>query len=502
MSVALTKTQRDQLAILAARKDPNVFLQLVGRLEGGKMAKAIPAVHQQWNNFLTNNRAAIIFAAVGHGKTHLLTHRILWELGNNPNLRVALIGAAKGAMPIKTLAKIKEMIEDENPDAPLKRVFPHLKPSVTNQIWKREQIMIERSDVAADPSIQTFGFEGKIHGSRIDLIIFDDFCDGDNTRTEQMRDKAYEWVTRSVLSRFPPQGGRVWMIGNVWHEDDLLHRLIKNAHFPALYHSAWRRDPETGEDEPSTPELWSKQRLLDQEQIYGGPESPAAQMMMRNVLLSDSNRRIKREWIQRCYVRGLKLQETWNPQQAVTYSGVDLSIGSKKGDESCIVTIAVLPDGIRQVLDIRRGRWLGPQIIEEIKDVHQRYGSIVAVEGGSQQDYILQFASALSTVPLQRHITSAANKHHVLYGVESLGTEMAQRRWAIPVNEDGSLEPSIAAWEADLLKFNHEDHTPDSVMAAWICRECARMSGAHAGWSTDAKGRLIDPLLDFDSWYN
>lgn len=496
-----SKAQLDQLAILAAREDPTVFMQLVGRLEGGKRATAVPDIHKEWNQFFTENRAGIIFAAVGHGKSHLLRYRILWELGKNPNLRVAIIGAAKGAMPIKTLGLIKEMIEDQNPDAALKRVFPHLKPSVTTPMWTRTACTIERSDVSADPSIQTFGFEGKIHGSRIDLIIFDDFCDGDNTRTENMRDKAYEWVTRSVLSRFPPKGGRCWIIGNVWHEDDVPHRLIKNAKFPVLYHSAWKKDPVTEEDVPSTPEMWSKERLLEQEQIYGGADSPAAKMMLRNVLPSDSNRRIRLEWIQRCYVQGLEMQETWDPISAVTYSGVDLSIGSKRGDESCIFTIAVLPDGRRQIIDVRSGRWLGPQILQEINDVKARYGSIVSVEGGSQQDYILQFAQSQGVVDLHRHITSSTNKFHHMYGVESIGTELCQQKWMIPMSETGEIHPQIKKWIEQMLKYNPEEHVGDTLMASWICRECARLGGSGAGWTPDGRGGFIDPLTQFDSWY-
>lgn len=506
VDLILTKRQRDEIAIEAARQDPTVFLQLVARLEDGRPIKAVPKVHREWNEHFSKNRRAIVFAAVAHGKSMLLIYRVLWELGRNPNLRIALIGSAKGAMPVKTLSKIKDMIADENPDAPLHRIFPHLKPSVTSPLWKKEQITVERSEVMPDPTIQTFGLDGKIHGSRIDLTIFDDFCDGDNTRTENMRDKSWEWVTLSVLSRTPPKGGRVWLIGNVWHEDDVLHRLVTKAKFVPLYHSAWMPNPDNPDDEhdevPSTPELWSKEALLEKELDYGGADAPAARMMLRNELLSDANRRIRLEWIQKCYVPGLKLQESWNPLQSVTYSGVDLSVGSKDGDESVIFTITVHPDGTRQILDIRRGKWLGPKIIEELVDVYKKYGSVIAVEGGNQQDYIMQFASAMNAVPLQKHITGGQNKHHIIYGVESIGTELAQKKWMIPINEDGSVPRVIEMWVNDLLRYSPDDHTPDALMATWICRECARLAGAGHGWIPDGSGGYHDPIMDISSWYS
>jgi hypothetical protein len=58
--------------------------------------------------------------------------------------------------------------------------------------------------------------------------------------------------------------------------------------------------------------------------------------------------------------------------------------------------------------------------------------------------------------------------------VESLAVELANAKWIIPSDEDGTVHPEIDAWINEMLYYNPQGHTGDRLMAAWIAREYSR----------------------------
>ena len=56
------------------------------------------------------------------------------------------------------------------------------------------------------------------------------------------------------------------------------------------------------------------------------------------------------------------------------YVGGDLAIGEKKVNaHSCFVVGGVDADNMLHIIDVRHGRWDGPDIIEEMFNLHERY---------------------------------------------------------------------------------------------------------------------------------
>jgi len=480
---------------MRARRDPVEFVRWIGRQEGNKPIQ-VAKLHVEWHRALERHDRCVLFAPIGSGKTNNLSRwRLLYEIGRNPEIRIGLVSIAKSGVPGKLIRALREDIET-NPW--LRVIFPGLRRKRGRQsMWSGSGLIVERSMSLPDPTIQAFGLYGKILGSRLDLVVIDDICNLENTMTEYSREKMWEWVSGEVLSRLPPNtGGRVWALGHVWHKEDVLHRLSRVPDYKTLRYSAFVMG-EDGEEAPSLPELWTIEGLRRRESELGR----LAPNMLRNVLSEYDESRIKMASIERCLERGRgsTLATSWNPMEAPTFTGVDLSVapspgsersgrrgGGDHGDLACMFTIALLPDGTRQVLDVRSGRWTGPRILRELLDVHNRYGSVIMVEDNAAQDYLLQFAGELMTLPLKGH-TTGMNKHSIAFGIESLGTEMDQGRWIIPCDLNLVPEPEVAAWLRECQAYTPRDHTGDRLIASWIARECARRVGGSG---------LPDPLRD------
>lgn len=479
----LERYRRD---ILLARLDPARFCELVGRDQQGNPI-TMAGMHRQWQDAWTTHSRVILFGAVGHGKSTQVALRLLWEIGNNPNIRVGIISSGQRGQASRLLSQIKGMIES-HPVVAL--IFPNLRPSVTQPKWTDAAITVERDLIDQNPTVATFGPDSRsIGGARLDLMIFDDIVVDANAFSPTMREKIHTWVTGTVLARKPPTGARIWFLANKWHKDDVVHRLAKNPDYHVIESRAFVTN-EQGEEEPAAPELWTLEDLYRNERELG-PVLGA--MMLRLKLPADLGARFREEWIESCLRKNLPMVPVWDPHDAPTFTGVDLSV-SGGGDLACLFTIAIMPEGTRRVLDIRSGRWQGPQIMQEIVAVHQAYGSIVAVENNAAQDYLRQFMNEIVTVPIKGRTTNA-NKWDLQFGVDSLATEMYQRKWALPADDRGNPYPEVAAFISECLTYTPKEHTGDRLMAAWLAREEARKSGLSVGQGLPDEPLPLDTLF-------
>lgn len=466
---------RRAMAVLAkkirrAREDPNAFIEYAGRIEGGGLAKQAE-MHREWQDMVSNNDHVVLWAPVYHGKSQQLSRwRVEWELGRNPSLRVCIISETE-KQPKKILGAIQtDILENDR----LHDVFPNLKPSSgRRKIWRDDAIMLQRDDVLLDPTIQVVGAHGALLGSRLDLVVLDDILNQMNTLTDYQREKMFEWLTQTVFSRLT-HGGRIWVIGTAWHDEDAMHRLSRSEAFVSKKYAATYFDSE-GIEHPSCPELWTLEQIFDRAKTMG---RIAARRMLWNELRMPEGGRIREEWIEQCLIRGrgLPMARYWN--QTPAYTGVDLGASlKKKSDLTVIFTAARLPDGSRRVLDIRSGRWTGPDIIRQLEDVHRRYDSKIFVETNGGQNFLLQFASHLTAMPVHGHHTGV-NKHDTNWGIESVGVELEKGMWILPCTHDLEPNEEMAKAIEGAVNYTPEVHTSDHLMAWWICREGMRKDSA------------------------
>lgn len=423
-------------------------------------------MHLSWHRLMDEHDRLLIWSHIEAGKTQQVSvARTLWELGNDPSLRFLVLSNTKNQAR-KVASQIKALVElsDE-----LKDVFPNLKPG---EPWGEYAFNIERDTYAKDYSVQTSGVHGNILGSRLDRIIGDDMLDPENTRTQDQRKNLIEWwptATGRVID-----GGRIRIVGNAFHPQDLLHHLARQT----MIWKAFRYpvvDPLTGHSR--WPERWPLERVMQRMDELGPLES-ARQLMCE--ARDDAASRFKKEHIDLALALGegtsLASALTVVPRGYRTFTGVDLAVQQKDtADLTVLFSIAVDPFGVRSVLNIESGRWTGPEIVRRIRDAHVRYQSIVVVENNAAQDFIVQFTRQMPgpAVPMIPY-TTGRSKAHPEFGVESIATEMANGKWKIP-NIGGRTHPEVRAWIDDMLFYSPDAHTGDRLMGCFLAREGVRL---------------------------
>jgi hypothetical protein len=412
---------------------------------------------------LAQNDRLVVWSHIESGKSSQLTiGHTLWTLGRDPNKRVVIVSntAGQSSKMVRTIARYIESSQE------LKAVFPDLEK---DEPWTSSQLFLKRKTQAKDPSVQATGVHGAVVGARVDLLILDDILDFENTRSEDARNDLQEWFDATLGGRLTADA-RVISVGTAWHPDDLMHRLAKkngwkSVRFPVI----------SDEGEVTWPERWPLHRI-ERRKDELGPVEYARQLQC--VARDDSTARFQKAWIDVALQRGNGRKMSYAlggvPEGCRIFTGVDLAVQqTKKSDLTVLCTIRFHPNGDREVLNIESGRMAGPQIVQRIYDVHKRFGSIVIVENNAAQDFIRQFLTAQSGVPV-RPFTTGKNKSNPEFGVESMAAEMAAGKWIIP-NENGTMEPEVQGFVNGMLYYDPQEHTSDYLMAAWFAREGFRL---------------------------
>lgn len=420
---------------------------------------------------------------VTHNSSLLSVGRVLWEIGRNPSIRVLVVCAAQGIA--KTIVEsIRRYIEQS---VELAAVFPGLKKG---RIWKQSEITVARPGQSRDPTVKAVGYGSRsVLGSRIDLVICDDYLNDQNTATAKQRTKAYNWLKQIIEGRKTPNA-RWWFIGNVWHVNDAMHMYAKEPGTVA------RKYPVLDANgKPRWPARWSIERYL-QEKGNRGPV--AAAQSLDCIAANDNSVYFPITSIWPALLKGtlLKVQPHFPDRLLMegwaTYTGVDLAFSKKDGsDETAIVTISVDPRGEIRILWIDAGKWTGPETIDKVIHHHNCYGSMVYVEDNAAQVYIKQgITERKLSIPVQGHTTTQVNRLHQITGIAAMAVTMANGLFVIPnqnasrmdpvANGIGSLimHPEVKKLVEEMLEWSPEAHTGDRLQALWIASIAAHKHGS------------------------
>lgn len=487
---------REELKVRLAREDSGHFVEYVLRNEADGSSLRNAPFHWDWHKTLQDNEHVVLIAPVEHAKSQAVSvGRALFELGKNPSARIALISSTE-KLAKKLLKQIRAEIE-RNPR--LHRVFPHLRRSLRREDpWTSTALTVERQTTARDPSVQVLGAFGAIVGSRLDIIILDDVLSFENTRTEEQRKKLIEWFDTTVYTR-GVQGAKVFAIGTPWHPEDLLHELSKRPAFTVRRYSAVENpDDPPRKWRPIWPDNWPLQRLLHRRANM--PEAHFIRKYLCRVRL-DTTSRFQEKWLKRmCQLGKGRVFELAAPPRRTPrgpylpcFTGVDLGVGSKsKSNLTVICTIALLPGGLRLIVNIESGRWQAPEILARLRETSRIYRSEILVESNVAQKYLVQMAQVGSgkIENLHGRDTTAQNKFHEQWGVEALATELQNMLWVMPSGANGDSVPEEGqALISECLHYDPEEHAGDRLMAMWLARESARLWGALKAPALDTQRR-------------
>lgn len=452
-----------------ARADPATFAGMVLRDEQTNKRIELAPVHVRWHDLWSEHDRTVFWAHYEAGKTQQAIARVLWELGHNPNLRVAIVSkTARQAQKI-----MRALSQYVLKSADLREVFPELRPA-KDLPWNTEQISVERDTISKDPSVQAMGImKGNVMGSRIDLAIIDDALDLENTSSDDKRNATVAWIRAQLFTRMT-DGSKMWFIGNAWHPKDAMHQFSREPRF-AGFRFPVSETVEGGETVYSWPDRWSPERIQRELETLGPLEGPR-QLFCK--AYDDSTARFRQEWLDVCLANGAGYRMVRNvgvlPDGYAIFTGVDLSMGEnpERGDLTTFVTIMLHPDGKRQLLNIESGRWQADEILRRVDQHAVRYPGIIIVENNHAQQFIVQLAKK-GTRATVKAFRTGKNKADPLFGVESMAAEMQAGKWIIPSRGGKPLGAEVDAWLQDMLYYDPRSHTGDRLMGSWFAREGA-----------------------------
>lgn len=421
---------------------------------------------------------------LNHNTNQISIGHVLWRIGKDPNCAIAIL-TNTGGMASRTVGALKTYIAESQE---FRDVFPDVKPG---EKWAESSFTVTRSTIRKDPTVQAVGLTGSIVGSRLDGLVIDDIDDMDSTHTAQARDQTEAKVRKQALTRLSA-GGWAVAIGNVWHEDDCMHRLSKTGwvsrKYPLLDEFGQTRDPLN----------------FPMERAYAIRDEDVGPLEFQRLYLLqariDGEQRFRQEWIDIALERGRGMALLRDgllkvPSGCRTITGVDLGVKQKShNDPTAIITILEAPKGSGveyQILHIVKGRWNAQEIMDNVAEQQRMFSSEVWVESNGAQDFLIQLMNMSGRGVPVRSFFTGRNKHDPMYGVESIAAEMATGRWIIP-SPDGTVqgaEEEVDYLVQEMMAYTPNNHTGDTLMALWVARESARTSRGQAKGNVEF-GRL------------
>lgn len=239
--------------------------------------------HWEWFEWVLNSDRGVLKAARGHGKSTIFSVITpLWQVGNNRNLRIAIVSATAGQSE-KFLREIGHHIEKNDR---YRLVFGDLRDP--DAVWTQRQKTVERPKALKDATFLAIGVGSGFAGARTDQILMDDIVDESNSLTVHRRRRVLNWILETAMPTLDPTGPqRALMIGTPYHFDDALTHLAMvwpSREYPAIN--------EQGEI------LWPERFTADElerRRKEGGEYRFATQYLVRPVGLEGN--RLQRKWL-------------------------------------------------------------------------------------------------------------------------------------------------------------------------------------------------------------
>ena len=455
--------------------------------------------HRDLLYHLTTQKRLAVTAHAEAGKTQLGIAYILWALGKNPNLRVAIVseGGKLARLICKTIARY---IADESFTGckQLRKVFPNLRPGAS---WNAiDGYEVVRSPAITSPSFAAFGSETGITGYRVDIAMLDDYVTPKTTATVYLRNQLTRKFETTVLNR-PTKHGQIVFFCNAQYDDDTVAQFESKKGVFGFRMSVTKDG--TPEGPLEWPEKWPRWRIL--EAVAQNPDHRSALFAERRK--TGEYGRFSQAAIDLSLAQGRGLAFVHAmpevPPGWVICIGVDFAFTkSKSSDKSAIVVLARRADGVRQVLDVIAGKWTEAEGLERLRQVVSRFPeSRVRAENNGAQKWIVERWSSELRIAIEPWHTSGKKWHPVL-GVPGLAAAMQNGQYALPCDESMAAPAYIRQLIEELRAFDPDPdkHTGDLVMALFFAEGLAMDSAKYGNFQyrTATLGKDPPPPKDED----
>lgn len=483
----------------------------------------------------------------GHGKsTHLSVAYPLWRIAKDHNLRILIISATAAVSKSFLSEIIGHVDRNENykkfsmaMDPGGRGVIPRMKNySKQKENWAGDSITIERSDLnMKDATIQAVGLFGSILSKRADVIICDDIVNQENSATEDQRQKTIDWIYTTVMPVLIP-GGTFIYLGNTWHQDDLVARLLKDPQFD------YKKKMPAIQSESKHPELWNEWAgiMMDESLDIAERRAQAEEYYMEHKAEMDEgvkvlwperysykelymmrlanpyafarmyqcdpsnrpNQKFKDEWLEKACKKGAKLRLQKAARQDIvselTTEGLDLAIGEEdQNDDTAFLVLDRVKfskvEGVKPgdivLRYIERGKMSPNTVRETIKsDYENLRPDGFRVETVAYQESIQRDLNEAG-IPLSGYKTGGEKKDPFI-GINSIAIYFELGKVVLPYDQ---MDPYTVLKVSELLNEMRafpDGHTGDSLMAFWFAfTEMRDLMGTRMVIPTTTK----DPLL-------
>jgi hypothetical protein len=502
-----------------ARKDFKTFVGAVIGLHNQPF-------HDELDDVIGNPlyKRVVISYPRGHGKsTHLSVSLPLWLIAKNHNLRILLISATE-TVSRSFLTEIVGHIDRNDDYREFSKciddpshlgVIPRMKNYIkTRENWSGDSILIDRDQLTLkDPTINAVGLFGSILSKRADVIICDDIVNQENSATEVQRQKVIDWIYTTVMPVLVPGGSFIYL-GNTWHQDDLVARLLKSPQFD------YRKRSKAILSDSKNMDLWDKwatlrlneevdlpERIRSSEDFYQlnqeamdegvevlwpskytykdlyllRMENPYAFARMYQCDPSDRpDQKFKDAWIEEACRKGknmrLQMGKRTGFEMLMTTEGLDLAISEKEtSDDTAYLTIDRVkfsndPDikpGDVIVRNIIRGK-MSPNTVKDM--VKDHYDNLqpdgIRVETVGYQEAIQRDLDDMG-VPVHGYHTGGEKKDPYI-GINSLAIYAENGKLVLPFDQTDPHTVRLISQLINEMRAFPDGHTGDSLMALWF----------------------------------
>ncbi len=286
-------------------------------------------------------RHAVIVAFRGSGKSTIITQSYpMWAILGIQKKRFVVILSQTQSQARNHLLNIKR--EFENNEL-LRKDYGPMEEEADE--WGATALILPKFNARIVAASTEQAIRGVRHGAyRPDLIIADDVEDMNSVKTQDGRNKTYEWFTGDILP-LGDEDTKIITIGNLLHEDSLLMRLYASIKKESMS-GVFKRFPLIDENGYC---LWpgkypDSMSLLEKEKQLGNERAWQREYLLN--IVPDEGQVIDPKWINYYDQDGLPEKDETN-EYINTYIGVDLAISeSTSADYTAIVVVHAYGDVI------------------------------------------------------------------------------------------------------------------------------------------------------------
>lgn len=271
----------------------------------------------------TKNQALVVVAFRGSGKSTIMNLSYpIWSILGFHQKKFVLIAGQTQQQARQHLQNIKEELERN------KLLKADLGPfEEQNDEWRSYSLVIPKYNARITAVSTEQSVRGIRHNQyRPDLIICDDIEDMASVKTQESRDKTFQWLTGELI----PAGDRstrLIMIGNLLHEDSILMRMKDKTSLNEVA-GIYREYPLLHENGDCLwPGKYPDQSALEGEKKRVGSESAWQREYLLNIV-TDLDRVIFSEWIK--YYDELPDPALKGNEYRQTAIGIDLAISKRE----------------------------------------------------------------------------------------------------------------------------------------------------------------------------